>query len=191
MKKILAFSGSNNSQSINNTLIQILAKKANQTTVDIIDLNDFNLPMYGIDVESRGIPADALRLRAMLNAYDALIIASPEHNGSMPAFLKNVIDWLSRIRQGAPFFGDEVKPVLLVSASPGANGGATNLKTMAKLMYHWGGDIKGSYSLGSFADKFQNGAFDTSTTAELDALMASFESAITDDIKRVSRQMAS
>ncbi|KLV04615.1 NADPH-dependent FMN reductase [Photobacterium aquae] len=176
MKKIIAFTGSNNSQSIHHILIQTLAAKANQTQVSTIDLNDFDLPMYGIDVETQGIPEDARRLRATLNEFDALIIASPEHNGSMPAFLKNAIDWLSRVApQGGSFFGDEKKPVLLVSTSPGANGGATNLKTMAELMPWWGGDVKGTFSLGSFYDKFQNGQFDATTNAELESLMADFE----------------
>ncbi|MGF1687427.1 NAD(P)H-dependent oxidoreductase [Photobacterium japonica] len=179
MKKILAFTGSNNSQSIHNILIQSLATHATQTDVNTLDLNDFTLPMYGLDVEGQGVPEDAVKLRATLNEYDALIIASPEHNGSMPAFLKNAIDWLSRVApQGTSFFGDEKKPVLLVSTSPGANGGATNLKTMAELMPWWGGDVKGTYSLGGFYDKYQAGKFDTETTAELKALMATFESAL-------------
>ncbi|GAL03434.1 NADPH:quinone oxidoreductase [Photobacterium aphoticum] len=179
MKKILAFTGSNNSQSIHAPLIQALAAQASDTQVDILNLNDYALPMYGLDVEGQGVPDAALQLRAKLNAYDALIIASPEHNGSMPAFLKNAIDWLSRVApQGTSFFGDEKKPVLLVSTSPGANGGATNLKTLSELMPWWGGDVKGVYSLGGFYDKFQDGAFDVETTAELKAQMAAFEAAL-------------
>ncbi|MGI3067534.1 NADPH-dependent FMN reductase [Vibrio alginolyticus] len=179
MKKILALSGSNHSQSIHNTLIRSLAEKATQTKVTIIELKDFDLPMYGIDAESKGIPADAITLRQMMNEHDALIIASPEHNGSMPAFLKNVIDWLSRVAEsGKSFFGDDKKPVLLVSASPGPNGGATNLRTMAELMPWWGGDVKGIYSLGSYQEKIHDGEFDVATKVELEALMSSFENAL-------------
>ncbi|WP_039986073.1 NADPH-dependent FMN reductase [Vibrio owensii] len=179
MKKIVAFTGSNNSQSIHNLLVQALANQATQTEVNTIDLNDFELPMYGLDVEGQGIPENANKLRATLNEYDAIIIASPEHNGSMPAFLKNAIDWLSRVApQGRSFFGDTKKPVLLVSTSPGANGGATNIKTMAELMPWWGGDVKGTYSLGGFYDKFQDGKFDAATSAELSELMMSFEKSL-------------
>lgn len=179
MKKILALSGSNHSQSIHNTLIRSLAEKATQTEVNIIDLKDFDLPMYGIDTESKGIPANAITLRQMMNEHDALVIASPEHNGSMPAFLKNVIDWLSRVAgPGKSFFGDDKKPVLLVSTSPGPNGGATNLKTMAELMPWWGGDVKASFSLGNYQEKYHDGEFDVATQIELETLMSSFESAL-------------
>ncbi|WP_045461039.1 NADPH-dependent FMN reductase [Vibrio hyugaensis] len=179
MKKIVAFTGSNNSQSIHNLLVQALANQATQTEVNTIDLNDFELPMYGLDIEDQGIPENAHKLRATLNEHDAIIIASPEHNGSMPAFLKNVIDWLSRVApQGTSFFGDTKKPVLLVSTSPGANGGATNIKTMAELMPWWGGDVKGTYSLGGFYEKFKDGEFDAATSAELSELMMSFEKSL-------------
>ena len=179
MKKILAFSGSNHSQSIHNTLVRSLAEKAIHTEVSIINLIDFDVPMYGIDVESKGIPADIIKLRKMMNEHDALIIASPEHNGLMPAFLKNVIDWLSRVAEpGQSFFGDDKKPVLLVSTSPGPNGGATNIKTMAELMPWWGGDVKATYSLGSYQEKVHDGEFDIATKNELEALMSCFENAL-------------
>ncbi|MEH6534354.1 MAG: NADPH-dependent FMN reductase [Photobacterium frigidiphilum] len=179
MKKILAFSGSNHSQSIHNVLISTLSEKANLAQITTIDLTEFELPMYGIDVESSGVPAKAIQLKEIMNEHDALIIASPEHNGSMPAFLKNTIDWLSRIAEpGQSFFGGNKKPVLLLSASPGANGGATNLKNMAELMPWWGGDVKGAYSLGNYQDKFQDGEFNAETQEELKALMVSFENAL-------------
>lgn len=179
MKKILAFSGSNHSQSIHNNLVRSLAEKVTQYEVTIIDLKDFDMPMYGIDAESKGIPEKALALRQIMNEHDALVIASPEHNGSMSAFLKNVIDWLSRIAEpGQPFFGDDKKPVLLVSTSPGPNGGATSLKSMAELMPWWGGDVKATFSLGSYQEKYSDGDFDVATHTELEALMTSFEKAL-------------
>lgn len=73
MKKILALSGSNHSQSIHNTLIRSLAEKATLAEVTSIELKDFDLPMYGIDAESKGIPADAITLRQMMNEHDALM----------------------------------------------------------------------------------------------------------------------
>jgi len=179
MKKILAFSGSNHSQSIHNVLIQSLAEKAKIAQVTTLDLTEFELPMYGIDVESQGMPAMAIKLKEVMSEHDALIIASPEHNGSMPAFLKNVIDWLSRIAEpGQSFFGSSKKPVLLVSASPGENGGATNLKNMAELMPWWGGDVKGTYSLGNYQDKVQSGEFNAETDEELKALITYFEKSL-------------
>ena len=179
MKKILAFSGSNHSQSIHQNLINITASKVVKNEVTIIDLNDFPLPIYSIDIENQGIPKEVIELRNIMIEHDALIIASPEHNGSMPAFLKNVIDWLSRATQpGQPFFGETKKPVLLLSTSPGESGGATNIKTMSELMPWWGGDVKGTYSLGSYHEKFIDGQFNSATDKELTKTVNSFEATL-------------
>ena len=176
MKIILAFSGSNSSQSINQCLIHDIADKVSQHYINIIDLNNYPLPMYSLDTEANGIPANVHELKNIMNQHDALIIASPEHNGSMPAFFKNTIDWLSRIVEpGQPFFGDNRKPVLLLSTSPGQNGGATNLTTMSTLMPWWGGDVKATYSVGSYYDKFKNGQFDSETDQALSSLITLFE----------------
>ena len=179
MKKILAFSGSNHSQSIHQNLINITANKVVKNEVTIIDLNDFPLPIYSIDIENQGIPKEVIELRKIMIEHDALIVASPEHNGSMPAFLKNVIDWLSRATQpGQPFFGESRKPVLLLSTSPGQSGGATNIKTMSELMPWWGGDVKGTYSLGSYHEKLIDGQFNSATDKELTETVNAFEAAL-------------
>ena len=68
----------------------------------------------------------------------------------MPAVLKNTIDWLTRVQ--GKFIGG--KPVLLLSTSPGATGGANNLSVMSKLLPWWGGLLVGTYSLGSFGENF-------------------------------------
>ena len=97
----------------------------------------------------------------------------------MPAFLKNVIDWLSRATEpGQPFFGETKKPVLLLSASPGETGGATNIKTMSELMPWWGGDVKGTYSLGSYYEKFTDGQFNSETDEELTAIVNLFDTTL-------------
>ncbi|MEJ2765309.1 NADPH-dependent FMN reductase [Photobacterium sp. MCCC 1A19761] len=189
MKKILAFSGSNHSQSIHNTLIHALAAQVTQSAVTVLDLRDYELPMYGLDREAEGIPANVMKLKAMMHAHDALIIASPEHNGAMPAFLKNVIDWLSRVAEpGETYFGASKKPVLLASTSSGENGGATNLKHMAALMPWWGGDVKATFSLGNYPEKFREGAFDAKTQAALADLIAAFEQAISPEQENQSWQ---
>ncbi|OKY25139.1 MULTISPECIES: NADPH-dependent FMN reductase [Thalassotalea] len=179
MKKVLAFSGSNHSQSINQTLVTLAAEKFTSHEVTIIDLNEYEMPLYGLDVQEQGFPDSAIQLRELMSDYDALVIASPEHNGSMPAFLKNVIDWLSRLTTpGKPFFGDKIKPVLLMSTSPGATGGATNLKHMAELMPWWGGDVKDTYSLGGFYDKYADGKFDPETDQAISNVIKKFEATI-------------
>ncbi|WDE14072.1 NADPH-dependent FMN reductase [Thalassomonas haliotis] len=179
MKKILAFSGSNHSQSIHQHLIDFAASKVANNAVSVIDLKQFPLPVYSQDIEARGLPDAAKDLRQLMAEYDALMIASPEHNGSMPAFLKNIIDWLSRVAEpGQPFFGDISKPVLLLSTSPGQSGGATNLKHMAELMPWWGGEVKGCYSLGNYHEKCIDGVFNQSTDQALTETVHSFETTL-------------
>ncbi|HKJ41119.1 MAG TPA: NAD(P)H-dependent oxidoreductase [Sunxiuqinia sp.] len=147
MTKIIAFAGSNHSKSINQLLIQNAVCQIKNTEVEVVNLREFNVPIYGIDQEnSTGIPRSIFILKEKLQSASGFIIASPEHNGSMPAFFKNIIDWLSRIDQN--IFNN--KPTILFSASPGANGGKTNLAHLAKLMPFWGAEVIETFSIGNF-----------------------------------------
>src|SRR3954468_17868266 len=97
--RFLVFSGSLRNQSLNTRLADLAASVAEEkgATVDRATMRDFECPFYDQDVEtSQGIPDGAKRFRERLTAADAYIIASPEYNASMPAVLKNSIDWVSR-----------------------------------------------------------------------------------------------
>ena len=108
MKKILAFSGSNSSKSINQQLVHYAASL--QEGIDVIDLRDYDAPIYGQDLEeAEGIPANIQKLYDLFIQYESVIIASPEHNGLPPAFLKNTLDWLSRTK-GEKFLQDKKDP---------------------------------------------------------------------------------
>jgi NAD(P)H-dependent FMN reductase len=135
MAKILAFAGSNHSASINRILVEHAARMLRNQEGIVIDLRDFDAPIFSQDLEEeQGIPDSIQRLRGLFDEHDAFLIASPEHNGMMPAFFKNLMDWLSRM-EGKIFQG---KPVMLISASPGPRGGKTNLQNMAAVIPHWG-----------------------------------------------------
>ncbi len=176
MKKIVAFTGSNHSKSIHQQLLNFAVEKITESEVTMLDLSDYPLPIYSLDIEANGIPEEVRKLKEVFVANDAIIIATPEHNGSMPAYLKNVIDWLSRlVPPKNPFFGDKHKPVLLMSTSPGVTGGSTNIKTMAELMPWWGGDVKGTYSLGSYFEKVVDGKLTPETDQELTDVIKLFE----------------
>jgi len=150
MKKIVAFTGSNNPNSINEKLVQAIIKKFPDQHIEFIDLKKINVPIYSQKIEHNGIPAPIKQLFQLFTETDAFIIASPEHNGLPSAFLKNMIDWLSRIDQ--QFFND--KPVLLLSTSPGPSGGKTHLQILQKLVLRWGALFVEQYSLGSFYQNF-------------------------------------
>ncbi|WP_394746873.1 NAD(P)H-dependent oxidoreductase [Spongiimicrobium salis] len=150
MKNILAFSGSNSPESINEKLIQSVIGRYPEYEINLIDLKQFEAPIYAPSIQATGIPKSIQDLYAIFKDSDGFIIASPEHNGLPTTFLKNTLDWLSVFTQ--QFFGE--KPVLLLSTSPGATGAKTQLALLEKLVPIWGGQVRGTYSLGSFQDNF-------------------------------------
>jgi chromate reductase len=154
MKKILAFAGSNSSTSVNRQLVEHAASKSDKHEVTLIDLAHFDAPMFSEDLEEEsGVPDSILKLKELFNEHDAFMIASPEHNGMMPAFFKNVMDWLSRT-EGKIF---QEKPVLLMSTSPGPRGGQTNLGNMKSVFPHWGATaVFADFSVGSFYQAFDS-----------------------------------
>ena len=153
MKKILAFSGSSSSKSINQKLVKAAANQVDQCAVTVIDIREFPLPIYSIDIEeAHGFPENAHKLMAMFSEHDGFLISCPENNGSMPAIFKNLVDWISRM--GDKIFQD--KPVLLLSASPGKGGGKTNLGNIEALMPWWGGSVVSTFSVGNFHDEFDS-----------------------------------
>lgn len=171
MAKILAFSGSNSSKSINQKLVTVAAHKIKGHDVTVISLIDFPMPLFSEDLEAQeGEPLNAAKLKALWDDADGFIISCPEHNGSMPAAFKNTIDWISR--NGPNWFGK--KPMLLMTTSGGANGGGSCLETLQKLMPWWGGDIKASASFGKFHDIYNDGKLDEENDAKLDGLLKDF-----------------
>jgi chromate reductase, NAD(P)H dehydrogenase (quinone) len=129
--KILAFAGSARKDSFNKKLVKIaiLGAKAAGAEVTYLDFRDLPLPLFDEDLEtSEGLPANVLKLKAMMKAHQGFLIACPEYNSSITSLLKNAIDWASRPEQGEPslvcFTG---KVAMLMSASPGGLGGLRGL----------------------------------------------------------------
>ncbi|WP_299710409.1 NAD(P)H-dependent oxidoreductase [uncultured Tenacibaculum sp.] len=171
MKNILAFTGSNNPDSINTKLIHAVIQKYSDYNIRFIDLKNFNAPIYSQEIQATaGIPEAILDLYNIFKESDGFIIASPEHNGLPTAFLKNTLDWLSVITQ--QFF--DSKPVLLLSTSPGITGASTHLKTLAKLVPIWGGNYKANYSLGDFNSNFDNHKTIITNDLEIEKLDTAF-----------------
>ena len=152
--KILAFSGSNSSKSINQQLVNIAVGFIENHEVEVISLRSYEAPMYGIDLEeNKGFPEVMQQLQAKMNEADAFLISSPEHNGAVPAVFKNTIDWLSRMNKKV--FQD--KPVVFLTTSPGGRGGKSAMDYLLTTMPRLGANIIGAYSLASFYDKVKDG----------------------------------
>jgi len=129
--RLLAFAGSLREGSYNRRLIPVLAEGARiaGAEVTLIELRDYPLPVYDGDIEAAGMPDNVRRLQQLLREHDGLLISTPEYNGSMPALVKNTLDWISRPmengKSGTTLFADKVAGI--VSASPGAAGGLRSL----------------------------------------------------------------
>lgn len=143
--KVLAFAGSTREGSFNKKLAAEAAQIARQmgAKVTLIDLKDYPMPFYDADLESsRGMPVNARRFRQLMVESDALIIASPNYNGSFSAVLKNALDWASRGEKGgASREAYKGKKFALLSASPGRRGGAGGLAQLRVVIEDIGGEV--------------------------------------------------
>lgn len=138
--RVLVLSGSLRAGSFNARLAALAARLIEQdgTTVEVTTLREFPMPLFDADTESiSGIPEGARSLKAKVDAADALLIASPEYNASIPGVVKNAVDWLSRFRP-QPF---KDKQTLLLSASPSLVGGNRGLWALRVPLEHLGARV--------------------------------------------------
>ena len=115
--KTLAFCGSLRKASYNRMLLKTAIGLAPEgMAVEVAEID--GLRVYNADLHQAGLPAQVERLCDQTAAAEALLFATPEYNHSIPAPLKNAIDWISR-RQPQPFAG---KPAAIMGASQGLYG---------------------------------------------------------------------
>ncbi|MFK7995548.1 MAG: NADPH-dependent FMN reductase [Granulosicoccus sp.] len=154
--KVLAFAASNSRASINKQLVTHAASVINDefnpgSEIRILDLNDFEMPIYSVDREmAGGVPEAANTFFSAIGQADILLISYAEHNGNYSAAFKNIFDWCSRIDKKV--FQD--KPMMIMAASPGPGGGASVLRTAQGSAGFFGADLRGSLSVGRFSETF-------------------------------------
>jgi len=98
--KILVIPGSLRTGSLNAKLAAIMAFELAQAGAEVtrISLGDFPLPIYDGDLQAKsGVPKHAINLKRMMSAHHGVLIVTPEYNSSVPALLKNAIDWVTRV----------------------------------------------------------------------------------------------
>lgn len=176
MKKIIAFAGSNSKVSINKQLAVYAASLTTNTEVKILDLNDYELPVFGVDYkEEHGIPENAEEFLEEMQEADGIILSLAEHNGAYSAAFKNLFDWVSVI-DGKAF---NKKPMLLMATSPGARGGASVLEVAKNRFPYHDSNIVAEFSLPSFDENFADGKIsNTSLDASLKEQIANLQSAL-------------
>jgi chromate reductase len=140
---ILVFAGSTREGSFNKQLSREAAQIARRLGANVtwIDLKDYAMPFYDADLEAKGMPKNAKKLRDLMVANDMIVIASPEYNASIPAVLKNAIDWASRSDGKASRSAFKGKKFALLSASPGKGGGARALVHLRAIIEDVGGEV--------------------------------------------------
>lgn len=137
--KILVIPGSLRSGSLNARLAAVAAHELAQAGVDVtrISLADFPLPIYDGDLQAKsGVPKHAVNLKRMIGAHHGVLIVTPEYNSSVPALVKNTIDWVSRVQdpheaRGEVFRG---RVFAIASASGGRLGGTRALAALRLIL---------------------------------------------------------
>lgn len=126
--KILTFAGSNSKNSINKKLAIYASSLFMNAQVEVLDLNDYDLPVFGVDLEKEiGKPELSQKFLDKISQSDFIILSLAEHNGNFSVAFKNIFDWASR--GGVKVF--QQKPMLLMATSNGARGGKSVLEIAA------------------------------------------------------------
>jgi NAD(P)H-dependent FMN reductase len=167
MKKIIAFAGSSSQNSINKKLANYAAHLFQNASVEMLDLNDYEMPIYSTDREKEnGVPQLAIDFFSKITQADIVVVSLAEHNGAYSTAFKNVFDWVSR--HNNKLF--QQKPVLLLATSPGPRGGMGVLEIAKDRFPRHDAQLIGTFSLPSFNDNFQDGKI---SNPELDSELRS------------------
>ena len=128
--RVLAISGSLRRDSYNTQLLRTAEELLADAEVDVYD-GLGTIPPYDGDAEALGVPPAVIELKQRIAAADAVLVATPEYNSSIPGQLKNALDWVSRPIRESPFRG---KPTAVVGASTSAYGGVWAQAELRKVL---------------------------------------------------------
>ncbi|NOJ39516.1 NADPH-dependent FMN reductase [Bradyrhizobium australiense] len=137
--KILVIPGSLRSGSLNARLAAVAAHELAQAGAEItrISLADFPLPIYDGDLQAKsGVPKHAVNLKRMMAAHHGVLIVTPEYNSSVPALVKNTIDWVSRVQDAHETRGQVFRDRVFAIAAASGNrlGGARALAALRLIL---------------------------------------------------------
>lgn len=176
--KLAIIAGSNRRDSINRKLAEAIAKLgANVFEPHFVRIDD--LPMYNQDLEANW-PETAARLKRELEAADAILVVTPEHNRSIPAVLKNAIDWASRPYGKSSWAG---KLVAVTGTSGGAAGTAVAQQHLRVILTNLAGVVAG----GQVFITFKDGLIDEAHNVTVDSTKGFLQGFINDFADQASR----
>ena len=149
--KVTAFAASSSKNSINKKLVTYATSFLEDAQVDILDLNDYELPLFSQDKEEElGQPDLAKAFLTKITESDGIVISFAEHNGSYTAAYKNLFDWASRINPKVY----QNKSMVLLSTSPGPGGASSVLAAAENSVPYFDGQVKATLSVPSFYENF-------------------------------------
>lgn len=148
--KILAIPASNSRNGINAKLIgaavEVIRSNAPDADIEVVDINDFEMPIYSTERQEAGLPDLAQQFWDLLGSADAMVISFAEHNGTYTAAWKNLHDWVSRIDMGI-YQGARV---VMLAATPGPRAGAGVLGGATMAAPFFGATLVGSLGVGTY-----------------------------------------
>jgi chromate reductase, NAD(P)H dehydrogenase (quinone) len=175
--KILVIPGSLRTGSHNVRLAAAAAYEFAQAGVDVtrISLGDFPLPIYDGDLQAKsGVPKNAVNLKRMIGAHHGVLFVTPEYNSSVPALVKNTIDWITRVQDTNESRGRvfRERPFAIASASAGRLGGTRALAALRLILSACHAIVVPNQLALSFADQAYDDMDRLKNPADIEALQA-------------------
>src|SRR5207344_2334876 len=140
-----------------------------------ISLSDFPLPIYDGDLQAKsGVPKNALNLKRMMSAHHGVLIVTPEYNSSVPALVKNTIDWVSRVQDTHETRGQVFRERMfaIAAASGGRLGGTRALAALRLILSACHATVVPNQLALSFAEHAYDDMDHLKHPADIEALQA-------------------
>jgi NAD(P)H-dependent FMN reductase len=175
--KILVIPGSLRTGSLNARLAAVIAHElaSSGTEVTRISLSDFPLPIFDGDLQAKsGVPKHAVNLKRMMSVHHGVLIVTPEYNSSVPALVKNTIDWISRVQDPHEARGQvfRERPFAVASASGNRLGGTRALGALRLILTACHASVVPNQLALSFADQAYDEMDHLKHPADIEALQA-------------------
>jgi chromate reductase len=136
--RVLGISGSLRRDSLNSALLRVAAERL-PAGVELVEFEHLReIPLYDADLEAETTPAAVAELREAIGDADAVLVATPEYNHSIPGGLKNALDWASRPAGKSALNG---KPAAAIGASTGMFGAVWAQAETRKVLGALGGRV--------------------------------------------------
>ena len=175
--KILVIPGSLRTGSLNAKLAAVAAHALAREGAEVtrISLGDFPLPIYDGDLQAKsGVPKHAVHLKRMMSAHHGVLIVTPEYNSSVPALVKNTIDWVSRVQDPHETRGQVFRDRVFAIAAASGNrlGGARALAALRLILSACHAQVIPNQLALSFAEDAYDEMDHLKNVADNDALKA-------------------